>query len=115
MKLRIATFNLENLDDKPYIKPTLQERIEILKPQIKRLNADIICLQEIHGQETPGQLRKLLALEKLLQNTDHSSYNIESTLTADNQVYDERNLVVVSKFQILEKEQYLSKIRAVVK
>lgn len=108
MKLRIATFNLENLDDKPDLKPSLDERIEILRPQLKRLNADIICFQEINGQEMEGQPRKLLALEKLLQNTDYSSFKKESTLTKDNQVEKERNLVVVSKFEILEKKQYLN-------
>jgi hypothetical protein len=31
-KLRIATFNLENLDDKPGQKPTLDERIALMRP-----------------------------------------------------------------------------------
>ena len=84
----------------------MQERIDVLRPQIRRLNADIICFQEVHGQETQGQTRKLLALKKLLENTDCSSFNIESTLTSNNEVYDERNLVVVSSFQISEKKQY---------
>lgn len=30
IKLRIATFNLENLDDKPREKPTRQERIALM-------------------------------------------------------------------------------------
>ncbi|MFM9911106.1 MAG: hypothetical protein ACKVOW_17325 [Chitinophagaceae bacterium] len=69
MKLRIATFNLENIDDKPGDVPTFDQRIAALRPQLIRLRADIICLQEIHGQETPGQPRDLLALKKLLLNT----------------------------------------------
>jgi hypothetical protein len=44
-KLRIATFNLENLDDKPGKKPTLTERIAVMRPQLLRLKADILCLQ----------------------------------------------------------------------
>jgi exonuclease III len=57
--LRIATFNLENLDDKPGQKPTLDERIAVMRPQIVRLNADILCVQEVNGQEEPGQWHSL--------------------------------------------------------
>ncbi len=38
--LRIATFNLENFDDKPNQKPSLAERIKLMRPQSIRLNAD---------------------------------------------------------------------------
>ena len=44
--LRIATFNLENLDDKPRQQPTLDERIAVMRPQLLRLQADMLCLQE---------------------------------------------------------------------
>ena len=50
-KVRLATFNLENLDDVPGKKPTLAERIRVMRPQLERVNADILCLQEVHGQE----------------------------------------------------------------
>jgi len=36
MRLRIATFNLENLDDKPAQKPSLGDRIAVLRPQLER-------------------------------------------------------------------------------
>jgi hypothetical protein len=55
-KLRIATFNLENLDDKPGQKPTLEKRISVMRPQLLRLKADILCLQE--GGERPGDGRR---------------------------------------------------------
>ncbi len=51
MRLRIATFNLENLDDKAEQKPKLAERIQVMRPQLIRLDADVLCLQEVHGQE----------------------------------------------------------------
>jgi hypothetical protein len=44
MSLRIATFNVENLDDVPNTEPTLQDRIEIMRPQMERLRADVLCL-----------------------------------------------------------------------
>jgi len=105
MKLRIATFNLENFDDKPNEKPTLDERIALMRPQLLRLAADVICLQEVNGQEQAGQPRRLLALDKLLAGTEYAGFNRVSTMTG-NQVYDERNLVILSRFEILEREQH---------
>ena len=105
--IRIATFNLENLDDKPDQIPTIDERIVIMKPQLIRLNADILCLQEVNGQEIPAQPRALLALDRLIANTPYTGYNRVSTMTADGrQVYDERNLVILSRFAITEHNQY---------
>ena len=106
-KIRIVTFNLENLDDIQGASLTLQERIKVMRPQLVRLNADIICFQEIHGQETPGQPRQLLALNQLLQNTPYTAYNIVSTKTEDGtQVYDKRNLVIISHLNINDHNQY---------
>ncbi|NJN26203.1 MAG: endonuclease [Cyclobacteriaceae bacterium] len=99
--LRIATFNLENFDDIPGQLPTLAQRIAIMRPQLLRINADILCLQEVNGQETDGQPRQLLALNKLIEGTPYDQYFSASTKTKDNfQVYDERNLVILSKFEI---------------
>jgi endonuclease/exonuclease/phosphatase family metal-dependent hydrolase len=107
IKLRIATFNLENLDDKPGQEPTLNERIALMWPQLLRINADILGLQEVNGQEEPGQPRRLLALAKLLANTPYAAYHQVSTMTEDGtQVYDERNLVILSRFEISEHHQY---------
>jgi endonuclease/exonuclease/phosphatase family metal-dependent hydrolase len=107
IKLRIATFNLENLDDKPGQEPTLDERIALIQPQLLRLNADILCLQEVNGQEEPGQPRRLLALERLLADTPYAGYQKFSTMTDNGtQVYDERNLVILSRFEITEHHQH---------
>lgn len=107
INLRIATFNLENLDDKPEQKPTLDERITLMRPQLLRLHADILCLQEVNGQEEPGQPRRLLALARLLAHTPYADYHQVSTMTEDRaQVYDERNLVILSRFEITEHQQY---------
>jgi endonuclease/exonuclease/phosphatase family metal-dependent hydrolase len=105
--IRLATFNLENFDDQPNAKPTLDERIGLMRPQLLRLNADILCLQEVNGQEQTGQPRRLLALEKLLATTPYSAYHRVSTMTADGtQVFDERNLVILSRFEILAHQQH---------
>ena len=66
--LRIATFNLENLDrDRSGDGPSLQDRIAVLRPQLARLKADILCLQEVNAQRPKGEKSwHLLALEDLL-------------------------------------------------
>ena len=59
--VRVATFNLENFDETPAgARPSLDERIALMRPQIVRLRADVVCFQEVHGQERPGQPRALL-------------------------------------------------------
>jgi endonuclease/exonuclease/phosphatase family metal-dependent hydrolase len=104
---RVATLNLENLDDKPRQQPTLDERLAVMRPQLFRLQADILCLQEVNGQEDPGRPRRLLALERLLDGTPYAAYNRVSTLTTDGrQVFDERNLVILSRHQVTASRQY---------
>jgi endonuclease/exonuclease/phosphatase family metal-dependent hydrolase len=107
MRLRIATFNLENLDDQPGQRPSLAERIAIIRPMLRRLRADVLCLQEVHGQETAGQPRQLLALDQLIAGTDYANplFVRATTLTQQNQPYDVRNLVVVTRFPIVAREQ----------
>ena len=83
INLRIATFNLENLDDKPGQRPTLDERIALMQPQLIRLDADILCLQEVNGQEETGSPRRLLALQRLLEGTQYAAYHSVSTVTKE--------------------------------
>jgi endonuclease/exonuclease/phosphatase family metal-dependent hydrolase len=103
--LRLATFNLENLDDRPGQAPTLAERIRILRPQLLRLRADVLCLQEIHGQESPGQPRDLLALKALIATTPYAGFHLATTATQAGPPYDVRNLVVLSRFPVLSRQQ----------
>ncbi len=104
MKLRIATFNLENLDETN--SPSLAERIPFLRAQFMRLRADILCLQEVHGQERPNQPRQLLALQTLIAGTPYAGFHLEHTRTTLGEAYDKRNLVILSRFPIAELQQY---------
>lgn len=103
--LRIATFNLENLDDKPGLRPSLFDRLGVLKSQLTRLRADVLCLQEVNGQEFPNEPRQLDALRQLLEDTIYEDYHFTHTITTKNEAFDVRNLVVVSRFPILSIEQ----------
>ena len=102
--MRIATFNVENLDETG--QPTLDERIKALRPQFVRLNADIVCLQEVHGQERDNQPRAPHALLKVIEGTAYEQFHLAYTRTTNNEAYDERNLVVLSRYPIAETKQY---------
>lgn len=101
MSLRIATFNLENLDDGPGVEPALVNRIRIMRPQLQRVRADILCLQEVNSQG-PSGARTLAALDQLLSGTDYANFNRKTTLTTGGQLYDVRNLVTLSRFPITD-------------
>ncbi len=104
--LRIATFNVENLDDRAGSRePALAERIPLLRPALLRLRADVLCLQEVHGQEHPGQARDLAALKTLTDTTPYQNYHLAHTATQAGPPYDKRNLVVLSRFPILQHRQ----------
>jgi endonuclease/exonuclease/phosphatase family metal-dependent hydrolase len=108
IKLRIATFNLLNLNDRDGRSPTLEERIPVMRPQLIRLNADILCLQEVCGQNDNGRPH-LSALRKLLECTPYEGYRRVSTLADDkkNMRENHNNLVILSRYDIVEHHQYL--------
>jgi len=88
--------------------PSLDERIALMRPQIVRLRADIVCFQEVHGQERPGQPRALLALQRLLEGTNLEGANLASSLDSSGGIANERNLVVANPHTIVAREQLLN-------
>ncbi|MFE2266628.1 endonuclease/exonuclease/phosphatase family protein [Streptomyces griseosporeus] len=105
-EFRIATFNLENFDETPPgERPSLAERITLMRPQITRLRADIACFQEAHGQERPGQPRALLALKELLTGTGLDGATLVSTQPPDDAVFDLRNVVIASRLPVVKHQQ----------
>ncbi len=107
MPIRIATFNLENLDDRPARDPPLAARIAQLRPQLLRLNADVLCLQEVNGQRPAGGgVRRLLALDRLLETTPYADFDRASTKRSGGRgVTDVHNLVILSRWPIDSSEQ----------
>lgn len=102
--MRIATFNIENLDfdtDPPKASDApFETRVKIIRPMLERLRADIICFQEVHGQKPPqGETgpRTLRALSTLLEHTRYAGFTLSSTkLKGKPDVEAFRNLVVAS-------------------
>jgi hypothetical protein len=58
-----TVYQQERLVDQQWVFQAHQDHIHGAK-----FRADILCLQEVNGQEEPGQPRRLLALAKLLAN-----------------------------------------------
>ena len=110
--LRIATFNIENLDDKADDRnPPLEVRAPILRAALNRLDADILCLQEVHGQElddhtSSNPSRDLSALDYVIEGTRYAGFYRASTLTSDEVPYNKRNLVILSAHPIIYSDQY---------
>lgn len=103
-RIRIATFNVENLG----VGPDLPARIAVLRPALRRLRADVLCLQEVNAHGADGGPRTLAALDELLKDTAYDGYHRASTLGGDGQPLPQRNLVVLSRFEVTAREQYLN-------
>ncbi len=105
--MRIATFNMESLDTQPKSKVSLADRIAILRPQLMRLDADVLCLQEVNSQhEKGGAGRSLIALKELVEDTPYADFEWVSTTTdGTGMVADVHNLVVLSRFTISNSRQ----------
>jgi len=98
---RIASFNLENLDDRPGVAPTLAARIAVLRPQLVRAAADVLCLQEVNGQRRGGRgPRGLAALDALVEETDYAGFARIATTGPGGGAADVRNLVILSRFPV---------------
>jgi endonuclease/exonuclease/phosphatase family metal-dependent hydrolase len=107
--LRVATFNLENLRDDADADPPLARRVDVLRPQLERLDADVLCLQEVDGQRPPGGgPRELRALDTLIRGTRYETFHRATSISAagaERGVSDRHNLVILSRFPIESAEQ----------
>lgn len=103
--LRIATFNLENLGERQGV--ALSDRLPILRPQLERLDADILCLQEVNARREAGlEIRTLHALDVLLEGSKYSEYHRSFThQTGREDPRDVHNLVVLSRLPIVSTQQ----------
>ena len=108
--MRIASFNLENLEDTAGGVRPLHDRIPVLRDQLDRLRADVLCLQEINAQKPDGEpraTRELRALDILLRGTAYADYARVTSMHRDRHgPLDTQNLVVLSQAPIIASRQY---------
>ena len=106
--MRLASFNLENLDDGPGRGgPPFAERIAVLRPQLQRLDADVLCLQEVDAQrDRKGRPRRLRALDRLLEGTPYADFHrAVSARPESGGPADKHNLVILSRWPIAARRQ----------
>lgn len=97
LRLRIASFNLESLDDQT--DPPLAERMDVLRPQLARLDADVLCLQEVNSRhERKGEPRTLPALDHLLEGTPWAGFH--RCAGEDGSLLDRHNPVILSRWPL---------------
>ncbi len=107
MRLRIATFNLENLDDRPQGAIDFDDRVAVLRPQFQRLRADVLCLQEVNAHPTiKGGPRLFTALDRVLAGTEYEHWHRVVSLNRGGQrPADKHNLAIVSRFPVISHRQ----------
>lgn len=104
--MRIATFNLESLESGRKARVSMHDRLTMLRPAIQRLNADVLCLQEVNAQKvSQHKQRELLALKELLQGTACAEFHLAVTARASGGPADVHNLVTVSRYRIVSQRQ----------
>lgn len=107
MRLRIATFNLENLGRETGAAGSEAAHLENLRRQLLGLGADILCLQEIDAQKPDKHgPRRLAALRELIRGTPYAGFAMTGSETESGMPADIHNLVILSRFPLLEHGQH---------
>lgn len=99
--MRIATFNIENLD------LPISHRLPVLRPALERLEADILCLQEVNSQKLPHTSERALeALDQLLDGTEYARFYRAATRSERHSgATTTHNLVTLSRYPIIQNRQ----------
>jgi endonuclease/exonuclease/phosphatase family metal-dependent hydrolase len=103
MRLRLASFNMENLDLPPRAPIPFEQRLVVLRPQLERLDADILCLQEVNSQypQEGGKTRSLIALDMLLEGASYAEFHRACTQSPHARgPMDVHNLVILSRWPL---------------
>jgi endonuclease/exonuclease/phosphatase family metal-dependent hydrolase len=112
LPFRVATFNVENFggdDGGAGGEALLDDRIRLLRPQLIRLRADLLCLQEVDSRHRgKAKPRTLEALDLLIADTPYAAFTRTSTLSRSRgSPRDKHNLVVLSRFPFATDRQVL--------
>ncbi len=101
--VRLATFNMESFGETRFQPDALAVRIKALRPVLRAIGADILCLQEMNAQKVKGSTgpREFLSLDLLLEGTLYQNFHRAFSLRNDGQgPRDRHNLVTLSRFPI---------------
>jgi endonuclease/exonuclease/phosphatase family metal-dependent hydrolase len=104
---RLATLNLENLDWSATKADAFARRTAALRPLLEALDADILCLQEIHAQRIhKSGARQYIALDQLLASTKYEAFHRATTVRpgADGPA-DVHNLAILSRWPMHARRQ----------
>jgi endonuclease/exonuclease/phosphatase family metal-dependent hydrolase len=100
--MRIATFNLESFGYARKASAAFEERAEVLRPQLERLKADVLCLQEVDAPKI-GTTRRPVNLERLLEGTSYAGHALAiSSGSSGGGPADVHNLAVLSRLPIVQ-------------
>jgi len=105
--LRLATFNLENLDWAATHPEAFARRRAALLPLLGAIDADILCLQEIDAQKTSRHgPRAYFSLDRLLAETPWDAFHRATSVRpgADTPA-DKHNLAILSRWPIHAQRQ----------
>jgi len=104
----VATFNSENLGRRTGSALPIEARRPTLQAQLARLDADILCLQEVNAQEgKPGPARELRDLDVVLAGTPYAAFERACTLRKSGVgPLDIHNLVTLSRWPIRQTRQF---------
>lgn len=110
---RVATFNIENFgqrsrrDEAANGGAGLDERIQLLRPQLLRLAADILCLQEVDSQRSgAGKERVLDDLDRLLAETPYAAFHRQTSVSrTTGRPRDKHNLLILSRWPLARQQQ----------
>ena len=112
-QFRLATFNLENLDYSASRRAVFERRLDVLKPLLGELAADVLCLQEINAQKADHDGRRFLALDRLLAGDPYEGYHRATSVRPGTTApADVHNLVIASRWPIIERRQLFHDIVA---
>lgn len=107
MKLRLASFNLENLDFVVTRRDAFEARRAALLPLLAALDADVLCLQEVGAQKPHKHgARAFIALNQLLAGTPYADFHRAASVRPGAATpADVHNLVILSRWPIRETRQ----------
>ncbi|MGJ0392409.1 MAG: endonuclease/exonuclease/phosphatase family protein [Methylocystis sp.] len=107
MDMRLATFNLENLDWSAARQGDFDKRRAVLLPLLLAIDADILCLQEVGAQKPHKHSpREFLALDRLLAGTPYAAYFRAATVRPGTSApADVHNLAILSRWPIRRARQ----------